>query len=328
MQFVPYHQLDGRPHLVLDGSPTGGTVLCVTHWPGYPPPRAVAADLSAQMAFLLRDHPDLWAGVELVSNNHFDQDGTVAIHALVDPASAVPNRALLEDVAAAGDFAVYRDRRAARISMVLSAFADGRSNLALPDDYPGRCAVLYTEVLGRLHELCADVEPYRELWGDEDATLTASEAAIDGSAVSITEHADVDLAVVDVPPDAPSAGGHRFGGDWEPGLHPMAVHNATDRLVVATIRGRGYQVEERYETWVQLQSRPARRRRDLLALAARLQDEERGDAVWTATPVSGLVPMLRSGEGDSSIERDRFVAIVAAHLRTAPPAWDPFTPVG
>jgi hypothetical protein len=44
--------------------------------------------------------------------------------------------------------------------------------------------------------------------------------------------------------------------------------------------------------------------------------------------VSGLVPMLRSGEGDSSIERDRFVAIVAAHLRTAPPAWDPFTPVG
>jgi hypothetical protein len=215
--------------------------------------------------------------------------------------------------------------------MVMSAFADGRSGLELPADYPTRCAILYTEVLGRLPELCADVAPYRELWGDEDDTLTASEAAIGSGAVSITEHADladVDLAVVDVPADAPSGGGHRFGGDWEAGLHPMAVHNATDRLVVATVRGRRYQVEERYETWVQLQSRPARPRRDLRALAARLQDEEGGDARWTATPVSGLVPMLSSGEGESSIERDRFVGVVAEHLRTAPPAWDPFQPVG
>ena len=43
--------------------------------------------------------------------------------------------------------------------------------------------------------------------------------------------------------DAPDAGGHRFGGDWTSGLHPMAVHNATPRLVVATARGRRYDVE-------------------------------------------------------------------------------------
>jgi Family of unknown function (DUF6687) len=328
VQFAPYHELAGRPHVVLDGSPTDGTVLCVTHWPGYPPPPAVAADLSAQMAFELLARPGLLAGAALVSNNHFDQDGMVSIHALVDPERALTHRPLLEDVAAAGDFATYRDRRAARISMVLSAFADGRSDLDLPTDYPSACATLYAELLPRLPELCADVAPYRELWGAEDATLTASEAAIGRGAVAITEHADVDLAVVDVPPDAPSGGGHRFGGDWEPGLHPMAVHNATDRLVVATVRGRRYQVEERYETWVQLQSRPARARRDLAPLATRLQDEEGGDATWTATPVSGLVPMLRSGDGESSIAPERFVALVVDHLGTAPGAWDPFQPVG
>ena len=44
--------------------------------------------------------------------------------------------------------------------------------------------------------------------------------------------------------------------------------------------------------------------------------------------MSGLTPMLRSGDGASSIERARFLELLEAHLREAPPAWDPFTPVG
>ena len=144
--------------------------------------------------------------------------------------------------------------------------------------------------------------------------------------MTVTEQPDVDLAIVDVPPGTPDAGGHRFGGEWVAGLHPMAVHNATERLVVATVRGRHYDVELRYESWVQLRSRPLRLRRDLAPLAARLQDEERGDAVWTATPVSRLVPRLVSGAGDSSIERPRFLTLLVDHLATAPPAWNPFSP--
>jgi hypothetical protein len=328
MRFVPYHELDGRPNVVLDGSPTQGTVRCVTHWPGYPPPEEVAADLSAQMAFRLLDHRELLGEAQLVSNNHFDQDGLVSILALVDPDAALPHRGLLEDVAAAGDFAVYRDRRAARISMVLSAHADGRGGLDLPADYPAKSGVLYAAMLDLLPRLCAGVERHRELWAEEDATLDASEAALADGAVTVTEVPEVDLAIVDVGAGAPDAGGHRFGGDWQRGLHPMAVHNATERLVVATVRGPRYEVEERYETWVQLRSRPFRRRRDLAPLARRLQDEEAGDAEWTATPVSGLTPMLRSGDGDSSLDRGRFLELLVAHLRDAPAAWEPFTPVG
>lgn len=177
----------------------------------------------------------------------------------------------------------------------------------------------------RLPELCDDVTAHRHLWAAEDETLTASEAAIAGGGVSIAERPDVDLAIVDVPAGVPDAGGHRLGGDWVAGLHPMAVHNATDRLVVATARERRYDVELRYESWVQLRSRPLRLRRDLTALATRLQDEERGDAVWTATPVGGLVPRLVSGDGDSSIERGRFLELLIDHLATAPPAWNPFS---
>ncbi len=324
MRFEAYHHLDGRPNVVVDGSPTEGTVLTVTHWPGYPPPEAVADDLSAQMAFRLLDHPELVPdGVELVSNNHFDQDGLVSLFALCRPDEALARQPFLEDVARAGDFAVYQDRDAARVSMVLSAMAgdDGR-----PDDYMERTAGLYEELLGRLPELCDGIQRHRDLWAEEDASLAASEAALASGAVQLEEVPDVELAVVTVPSDAPDAGGHRFGGDWAHGLHPMAVCGATDRLVVATVREGRYEVEHRYETWVQLRSRPLRERRDLVPLAERLQDEEPASTVWSATDVGGLIPRLTTAGEPSGIAPGRFVELVVGHLRTAPPAWDPFVP--
>jgi hypothetical protein len=184
--------------------------------------------------------------------------------------------------------------------------------------------VLYTEALGRLAEWCDRPALVRHLWAEEDDSLTRSGAAFDCGAATLEERPDVDLAVVTVETAAPDAGGHRFGGDWVGGLHPMAVFARTDRHVVATVRGRRYVVEQRYETWVQLRSRPLRLRRDLAALTDRMQDEERGDAVWSATPVAGLTPRLTSGEGESSLSPDRVVDLLAAHLAAAPPAWGPF----
>jgi hypothetical protein len=327
MKFVPYHLLDGRPSVILDGSPAPGTVLTVTHWPGYPPPAGVEDDLTAQMAFRLLARPDLIPDeAEAVSNNHFDQDGLVSLYALVDPDEAVRRRRFLEDVACAGDFGLCRDRDAARVSMLLSALAGGDD---LPADYTERTGVLYEDVLARLPELCDHVGRHRDLWRDEDATLAASDAAFgDGRAV-IEERPDVDLAVVTVAEGAPDAGGHRFGGAWIDGLHPMAVNNRTERVTVARLRGRRYDVELRYEGWVQMRTRPVRPRRDLAPLAARLQDEETGGATWSAAPVSNILPRLHLGDGqESSIAPARFVALLTDHLATAPPAWDPFAPVG
>jgi hypothetical protein len=327
MKFVPHHLLDGQPSVVVDGSPAPGTVLTVTHWPGYPPPAGIEDDLSAQMAFRLLGRADLLpAEAQAVSNNHFDQDGLVSIYALVAPDDASQRRTFLEDLAFAGDFAICRDRDAARVSMLLSALATEDD---LPADYTERTAVLYEDVLGRLPELCDHIERHRDAWGDEDATLEASDAAFGDARAVIEEHPDVDLAVVTVAENTPDAGGHRFGGDWVSGLHPMAVNSRTDRVTLARLRGRRYEVELRYEGWVQFQSRPVRPRRDLVPLAARLQDEESGDAVWSATPVGGLLPHLHLGDGqESSIAPDRFVELLTDHLLTAPPAWHPFTPKG
>jgi hypothetical protein len=72
----------------------------------------------------LEDRVPLHGHARVVSNNHFDQDGLVSVFALVDPVEARARRALLEDLAAAGDFATYRYRDAARASMVISALTD------------------------------------------------------------------------------------------------------------------------------------------------------------------------------------------------------------
>jgi hypothetical protein len=283
------------------------------------------------MAFRLLERPDLLPpGTSLVSNNHFDQDGLVSITAVTQPDAALDRRVRLEAVARVGDFGRGDDRSAARISMALSAMAAGHDSTMqdLPDSYEDACALLYDEALGRILPWCDDPDLARHLWGDEDATLAASDDAFERGLVTLTELADIDLAVVEVGADAPTAGGHRFGGTWQEGLHPLSVNNRTQRVVVATIRDRHYTVEHRYETWVQMVSRRVRLRRDLQPLAETLQDEERGDAQWSADPVGALTPRLTSGDGTSSIPAPRFLNLLRNHLATAAVAWDPFAPRG
>jgi hypothetical protein len=330
LRYEPYGVSGTTPNVVVDGSPNGSTVLTLTHWPGFPAPSGLADDLSAQMAFRYLDlgHA-LHSPAEVVTNNHFDQDGLVSIYALHQPDDALSRRKLLEDVAAAGDFATYHDRRAARLSMVAAAYADPEASplAPLPADDDERCALLYAELLDRLPELIdrLDDQELRRLWEDEDRQLTESEAAIASGGVVIDEHHDVDLAVVTMPDDAGRWSGHRFAHQRYEGIHPMAVHNATDRYTILLVRGRQYQLTYRYESWVQYQSRRPRPRVDLTGLADRLTAAEPRHASWRADPVGQLTPQLwLAGDGESALAPEVVGGHVIGHLRSAPPAWDPY----
>ncbi len=323
--FVPFHELDGRPHVVVDGPATVGTTLCLSHWPGAPAvPDSLQADLSAQMAFRYLDHPDaLHGNARLVTNNHLDQDGLVSLFALIDPEAALLRRALLEDLAAAGDFGTYRDRRAARASMIVSACTESdRSPFGpLPSDYAELTGHLYRELLPRVVDLVERPEAYRDLWADEDAHLDASEAALAAGEVEIAEHPDVELAVVTVHGHHDWSG-HRFGGRRYDGVHPMAINNATDRVVILLVQPDGqYRLTHRYETWVTYRSRALPARVDLAPLAAELSAVD--DVEWVADPVDDILPSTGPTSGGSSLSPDRVVDAVLHHLRTAPPAFDP-----
>jgi hypothetical protein len=329
LRYVPYDDAS-EPNVVVDGSPNIATVLTLSHWPGLPAPEDVWADSSAEMVLRYLDSGDPRHGdAEVVTNNHFDQDGLCGVFALVEPAVALERRAQLTDLARAGDFATYVDRRAARASMALSALTDpersplGRS--AFSDDYQVTCGALYSEALGMLVELLDHPERFRSLWKDEDDELSAAESAVAAGRIDVREIADIDFAVVRLDATAPTGGGHRFGGEHADGLHPMALHAATQCVrVLLAYEGR-YSYTDRYETWVQYRSRSLPRRIDLRPLADELSTLEQDRTAWTATAPGSLTPVLHTAaDTESSLALDDVVAVVERALRTAPPAWDPY----
>ncbi len=315
LRYEPYEEAADLPNVVVDGSPNAGTVLCLTHWPGIPVPPGTEADLSAEMAFRYLDlGADRHGDAEVVTNNHLDQDGLVSVHALSDPEHALAHRAFLEDLAAAGDFGTFRDRSAARASMTIAGFVDReRSPLApLGDDAD---AVLYEHLLRLLPALVDDVDPWRDLWAEEDEQLTGSLAALASGEVVVREDPSVDLAVVDFRDAHQQWWGHRFGHQRFEGIHPMAVNNATDHFTLLLVRGRHYKVVQRYETWVQYRSRRPQPRVDLRPLADELTAAEPASARWVADAPDDLSPQLTLVEGDESgLER----ADLIARLEPAP----------
>src|SRR5581483_7958444 len=119
LAYVPYEELAGRPNVIVDGSPTDGTVLTLSHWPFAACPPGLARDLSAEMALAFVGATDV-APAPFVSNNHFDQDGLMSVFALCGGDAPA---AQIADVAAAGAFGTYRSRDSARVSMTIAALA-------------------------------------------------------------------------------------------------------------------------------------------------------------------------------------------------------------
>jgi hypothetical protein len=330
LPFVAFTDLDGIANVVVDGAAGPGTRLVLSHWPGSATPEDVRDDLSAQIALRALARPELFGGVDAVSNNHFDQDGLMSAYALVDPDGARARRDQVIDVARAGDFGWYEDRASARLAMAIAVMTDPDASPLDPavfaaDDVTG---ALYRECLARLPEMLDDVDATRALWEDEDDHLTSSEAAIAGGTVSITEHPQIDLAVVLVPDAWASRSAHRFTVPWSGAVHPMAVNGATTCLRVLTLHGARARLECRYETWVQLVSRPVLPRPDLRDLATVLDDVE-GDARWQADPPGALTPVLSlRDESESTLSPHRLVGEIATWLADAPAAWDPWSPPG
>ena len=329
LRYAGYDDCAGEPNVVVDGSPNPGTVLVLSHWPGMPTPPRCAADSSTQMVFRYLDRgADLHGDAAVVTNNHFDQDGLAGIYALTDPEDGLRRRAQLEGLASTGDFGVAPDRSSARVSMAVSALSDpARSPIGpLPSAYVEACRALYEHALTVLPGWLDDPDRCKELWTEEDVELDAAEAALAAGEVRIEERPDVDLAVVTLP--AGRSSGHRFAGRRFTGIHPIALHSATERTTILLLDPAGgrHHLTCRYEGWVQFRSRRIPRRVDLAPLAGQLTASEPGGARWASTPPGELTPELHTtADGPaSSLDPRELAGTVARFLAEAPPAWDPY----
>jgi hypothetical protein len=316
VRYLAYDQLDGVPNIVVDGSLHADSLIVLSHWPKSGSPAALRDDLSAQITFHYLDHPELHVPADVVSNNHFDQDGLMSVFTLVDPDGARARREQVIDVARVGDFGTYRDRTSAQIAWTIAVL--GEEIWDTEDPYPA--------VLARVPELLDHPERFRDSWADEDAHLRASEEAIASGTVTIEEHADLDLAIVTVPEDWARRRVHRFTRSLQQSVHPTAVNNATDLFRVLVVQGQHYEMQYRYETWVQYQARRPPGRIDLTPLADELNALDSGAGSWTFDGVGEIGPMLHrvGGDGSSTITPEAFRDRVIQALATGTSAWDPY----
>jgi hypothetical protein len=314
--FVPYDQTAAIPNVIVDGTANSGTVLTLSHWRRSGTPEELAADTSAEIVFKYHDSPQLHVTAEAVSNNHFDEDGLIGVFAFIQPEIALQHRAILIDAAQAGDFGVYKDRKAARIVFVISAYSDPRTS-PLPASifrkrYPELSAELYREVLKVMPALLEDVEAYRSLWEEEDHKLTASERIIENGVVTIEERPELDMAIV------------RYPEDSSMNCHPFAIHTWTAMSRLLTLKGGAVEFQYRYESWVRMVSKRPALRIDLTSLVAQLTRED-GKAKWVFEGVDQISPRLyREGQERNVLSSERVVSLLEHELRSGVPAWDPY----
>ena len=314
MRYLPYAAASSEPNVIVDGTANERTLITLSHWRRSGTPAELMADTSTAIVFNYLERPELHAAADVVSNNHFDEDGLVGIYALREPDAAAFRRDLLIDVAEAGDFGVYRSRRAARIAFALSAHVDPATS-PLPRALFDRPAPqieegLYRGLLDVLPRLLADVDEYRSLWGPEDAALTHTEQLFDDGRITLEEQPELDLAVVRGP----------AGGEW----HPMAVNTRTAATRLLLVHGPRVEFHYRYESWVQMASRRPALRVDLTALAAELTREDGGDGRWRFEGVEHITPRVYREGAPSTLTPDDIRRRLEAALRAGAPAWNPY----
>jgi hypothetical protein len=261
MRFLPYNQAT-VPNIVVDGSRNDHTLLTLSHWPKSGTPDELKADTSAEIAFKYLDSPKFHVSSDVVTNNHFDQDGLVSVFVLIDPVTANRHRELLIDVASAGDFGVFKSRNAVRINFAISSMADAETS-PFPKgifewSYPKMAAELYIRTLNVLPQLVAEPDNFKSLWEREDAQLHVGEELVKEGIVTIEEQPDLDFAVVRLPQRLMTNRVHRFASPQTSECHPSAIYNATPCTRILLTQGQHVEFQYRYEGWSNLfpESRP------------------------------------------------------------------------
>jgi len=296
-----------EPVVYVDGSPIGGGDrpgdLHLSHWPGNRTPEALRRDLSTEVAFAFLDLPEgererLVEGRSAFVLNHLDTDGAAALFTLVRPGSAARHRALLHEVAAAGDFFHAPSERAVAIDAALrNLTVPERSDLAreltaagLADDE--RRARLLDAMLDLLGAMLEDESAAEDLWRADLERFRSDREALARAAFDDLVYMDFGVWLA----RADDADG------FDPGRHALLAEGRLDR-VLALAEAPGGTIARLVigtRSFFDLASGPGSPRPDLAAAARELNRREGtdpdGDApAWRHQRQDGASPELWFG---------------------------------
>ena len=287
--FVPFGQLRRQPTIVVDS--TGlGAALTLAHWRGAATPIALRDDTSAGSCLrALRAPATPGLDAAAVTANHFDIDGFIGVWALLNPELALAHEVLLRLTATLGDFReIDWQHPLAGSALQLACWlnAEEKARFYEPFGAPARrrredeaSAEKFAWFLPRFTEILRNPAAGRAAWEPEYARVQQAAARLHGPLTHRTDYPDIGLVVLRTPEPVPyyALFGPTAGFDW----------------VLSLYDGQRYELECKYTTWIDLESRPTLPRLPLAPLAARLNELEKGTYRWAADPLTDTGPLLR-----------------------------------
>ena len=299
-QFVPFQQLRQQPTIVVDS--TGlGAVLTLAHWRGAATPEPLRDDTSAGSVLRALRVPDM-PGLEAaaVTANHFDVDGFVGVWALLNPELALHHETLLRLVATLGDFReIDWQHPLANHALQLVAWLNAEEKVRFYEPFgaPARrrredeaSAAKFAWFLPRFAEVLENPKVGRAAWEPEFERVKQAVAVLQSAATSVRRYPAIGLTVVRTPEPLP--------------YYALFSPSPGTDIVLSLYAGQRYELEYKYTTWIDLESRPTLPRLPLDALAARLNAREQMPRRWTHDGITDTGPLLRlSGRGLSKAQR-------------------------
>lgn len=329
VSYVPYKKVGSRPNAIVDGPPLASTLLTLSHWPNNQTPDSLLRDTSTATVFAYLDAPEKQQKIDVVSNNHFDEDGLFSMFTFCFPDEASQHRELLEAGGLAGDFGIVGIAEAARLCFVIEGFTDPEKS-PLPQQIFKSCedqrvASFYHAMLPLLPNILQDLDSYEIYWRDQFEHFEFSQSLIASGKVSIEERPEHDLAIVRIPDDVPEQTVRRYLNAEQAAVHPFAVNSVTRCNRILRIYRGGIDFHYRYESWLRFTSWRPMLRVALEGMAGRLNELESAPGTWRGEDVNSVIPRLYlDGCRRTSIAEDQFVLLLEEYLASEPSAWDPY----
>ena len=288
-QYTP--DLEHIDKIVIDGNKCGAG-LQLSHWPGNTTPALFKADLSLDIVLRFLVSPVSWIDLSdfaLVTNDHYDTDGLLAIWALLNPTTSRQHTRALQAAAEAGDFYEFTTPEAVQFDLTVRAFESLETSplAAQIACVPAaqRWQIATEALLSEMPGLLYGPQRYRHLWEEKYRRLLEKISRVQSGSAEIREWPAERLSVISA----------RFPLD-----HFTRNILARGHRILETVRereGSTYELYYREFLWYDIVFRPRTPKHLLLHAAEKLNEmespETRGS--WGVTRWSPALRFVASG---------------------------------
>jgi hypothetical protein len=299
--FVPFVEARQQPTILIDS--TGlRAALVLAHWRGAATPEALRDDTSTGSVLRALRAPHT-PGLEVaaVSANHFDVDGFVGVWSMLNPELALRHESLLRLVAILGDFRELDwTNPLADDALKLVCWLNAKEKElfyppfgapALKRNEAEASAEKFNWFLPAFGQILENPELGRAAWEPEYTRVQHAIETMQGSETRLVRYPEVGLVVVHTPDPLP--------------YYALFGPTAGFDIVLSCYSGQRYELEYKYTTWIDLESRPTLPRLPLSSLAARLNSLEMPPSAWVFDAITDTGPLLR-GEGKKLSKAQRY----------------------